>query len=210
MKLQSIFLAIATSVIASSIGSTAQADTVEARCDIYPRGEDQASTVVPCTFSQSQGHVSIELQDGMTYDLVASPTEAAVYTDQDGNRATRDDSLGDAGLIYRLVDESVYVYWDATIGTPEQPAKASQSSTSSNTPTTYVTPVQDDELVMQITEGEFRFHGYLERTSDNIFVGSDDQVQVTYDRDKDRVIVVNKETGTEFYNYIYSEVNEGQ
>ncbi|HEY9663510.1 MAG TPA: hypothetical protein V6C65_34115 [Allocoleopsis sp.] len=210
MKLQSIFLAVATSIITSSIGSIAKADTVKARCDIYPRGEDQASAVVPCTFSQSQGHVSIELQNGTTYDLVASSTEAAVYTDQDGNRATRDDSLGDAGLIYRLVDESVYVYWDATIGTPEQPPAAPQSSTPGNTPTTYVTPVQDDELVMQITEGEFRFHGYLERTSDNIFVGTDDQVQVTYDRDAGRVIVVNKETGTEFYNYIYSEVNEGK
>lgn len=205
MKLQLAALAITTALTTLSVGFTAKADTTDARCDIYPRGEDRVSAVVPCTFSQRQGNVRIELQDGTTYELIASPTEAAAYTDQDGQPATRDDSLGDAGLIYILADESIYVYWDATIGSSEE----ATSTTQSNTPTTYVTDVRDGVIVMQIEEAEFSFHEYLERTSDNIFVGSDDQVQVTYDRDSGQVIVINKETGTEFYNYFYSETDEG-
>lgn len=80
----------------------------------------------------------------------------------------------------------------------------------SPTPVTYVTRVGDpDQLVIQITEGEFRFHGYLERTLDDTFVGEDDQVRVTYDRSTGRVVVINVRTGDEYYNYFFSEVDEG-
>lgn len=79
----------------------------------------------------------------------------------------------------------------------------------SPTPVTYVTEIDQDKMVMQITEGEFRFHGYLERTSGNMFVGHDEQVRVMYDRDTSRVVVINVVTGTEFYNYFFSTVDEG-
>jgi hypothetical protein len=79
----------------------------------------------------------------------------------------------------------------------------------SPTPVTYVTEVSPDEIVIQITEGEFRFHGYLERTSGNMFVGHDDQVRVMYDRDTSRVVVINVQTGDEYYNYFFSTADEG-
>lgn len=79
----------------------------------------------------------------------------------------------------------------------------------SPTPVTYVTEVSPNQIVMQITEGEFRFHGYLERTSGNMFVGHDEQVRVMYDRDTSRVVVINVQTGDEYYNYFFSTADEG-
>lgn len=79
----------------------------------------------------------------------------------------------------------------------------------SPTPVTYLTEVSPDEIVMQITEGEFKFHGYLERTSGNMFVGHDEQVRVMYDRDTSRVVVINVQTGDEYYNYFFSTADEG-
>lgn len=79
----------------------------------------------------------------------------------------------------------------------------------SSNPVTYLTEIDSDTIVMQITEGEFIFHGWLSRTSGNTFTGEDDQVRVIYDRGTKRVVVINKLTGTEFYNYFFSDVNEG-
>ncbi len=78
-----------------------------------------------------------------------------------------------------------------------------------NPPVTYVTEVSSNEIVMQITDGEFKFHGYLKRTSGNMFVGEDEQVRVMYDRSTGQVVVINVKTGTEFYNYVFSEADEG-
>lgn len=79
----------------------------------------------------------------------------------------------------------------------------------SPTPVTYMTPKSPDEIMVQITEGEFRYYGLLKRTVENKFVGSDGQVRVMYDRDTGRVVVINKVTGNEYYNYFFSEVDEG-
>lgn len=79
----------------------------------------------------------------------------------------------------------------------------------SSNPLTYLTEIDSDTIVMQITEGEFIFHGWLSRTSGNTFTGEDDQVRVSYDRGTKRIVVINKQTGTEFYNYFFSDVNEG-
>lgn len=92
----------------------AKADTTTARCDVYPRGEDTATSSDTCTFSQRQGYVTIRLKDGTTYELTPSPSQANAFTDQNGRPGTIEDDLGTAGLIYRLADVSIYVYWDAS------------------------------------------------------------------------------------------------
>jgi Periplasmic lysozyme inhibitor of I-type lysozyme len=94
----------------------ARADTVNARCDIYPKGSDTASKVVACNFSQRQGHVAIDRADGVRHEL--SPQGAAGnYIDENGRKAIRSKGLGTKGQIFRLAKESIFVYWD-TAGLP--------------------------------------------------------------------------------------------
>jgi len=92
------------------------ADTVDARCDIYPKGSDKATKVVACTFSQRQGHVAIDRADGVRHEL--QPHGAAGnYIDEQARPAIRSKGLGKSGQIYRMAHETVFVYWD-TSGVP--------------------------------------------------------------------------------------------
>jgi hypothetical protein len=113
MKRVNSFLMISLAAIAALGTAVAvKADTVDARCDIYPAGEDRATSSGPCTFSQRQGVVGIQLPNGQRYDLQPSGDQPASYVDQSGQAARRDDGLGDRGTIYRLSNETIYVYWD--------------------------------------------------------------------------------------------------
>lgn len=94
------------------------ADWTDARCDIYPRGSDHASNMIPCTFGQRQGYITITRDDGVTHDLSPVGESPGNYTDQDGRAAYRQSGLGDQGLIFRFEDESVYVYWDTSAFEP--------------------------------------------------------------------------------------------
>jgi hypothetical protein len=96
-------LLICTSFLLAPI---AKADTINSRCDIYPRGEDRVSKVVNCTFSQRQGFITISREDGITYELKPNGTNR--YTDQNGNPVIRE--IDGNTLIFRLQKESVYVY----------------------------------------------------------------------------------------------------
>jgi hypothetical protein len=95
-------------------GQVAFADTDQARCDVFPAGEDKASKVLPCTFSQRQGHVTIYLSDGVEYDLIPTEEAPGNYKDQNGRAVYRNSGLGKDGLIFRTPDESIFVYWDET------------------------------------------------------------------------------------------------
>jgi hypothetical protein len=99
--------------------TAAHADTVNARCEIYPNGADKASAVLPCTFSQRRGHVAIDRADGVRHELEPRGDRPGNYVDQAGKPAYRQSGLGSRGLIFRLATESVYIYWD-TAGLPGQ------------------------------------------------------------------------------------------
>ena len=99
-------------ILAAAWSGIAAADWTEARCDIYPRGEDKASAMIPCTFAQRQGVVTITREDGVTHDLVPVGDVAGNFRDQRGRTVYRQSGLGDQGLIFRFPDESVYVYWN--------------------------------------------------------------------------------------------------
>ncbi len=94
------------------------ADWTEARCDIYPAGSDHTDNMIACTFSQRQGYVTITRDDGVTHDLTPLNDEPAAFHDQHGYKVTREDDLGDRGLIFRFPDESVYVYWNTAALNP--------------------------------------------------------------------------------------------
>ena len=92
--------------------TTTPADSTDARCDIYPKGEDQASKVIPCTFGQRQGYITITRDDGVMHDLSPVGDTSGNFEDQDGNTVYRQSGMGDQGLIFRFPDESVWVYWN--------------------------------------------------------------------------------------------------
>jgi len=101
-------LAALTLVSAAPTG----ADSTEARCEVYPAGEDHASAVLPCRFYQAQGHVVISRADGVEHDLTPVSGELGTFVDSHGSVVHRDPDLQDRGLIFRLPKESVYVYWN--------------------------------------------------------------------------------------------------
>ena len=112
-------LVITVAVAAVWINSSS-ADWTEARCDIYPKGEDHASKMIPCTFGQRQGNVTITREDGVTHQLSAVGDTPGNFLDQHGHPAYRQSGLGDQGLIFRLEDESVYIYWNTAALYPQE------------------------------------------------------------------------------------------
>ena len=107
--------AVITALAAAVWATTAAADTAEARCDIYPKGEDHASAMLACTFSQRQGYIAIRRADGINHDLSPVGDAPGNFRDQDGRAVYRQDGgLGNQGVVFRLPDESVFVYWDTS------------------------------------------------------------------------------------------------
>jgi hypothetical protein len=98
-------------VLASLWTAPALADSTKAACEIYPAGEDHTDKMIPCVFSQAQGHVTIARDDGVTHDLLPVGDTPGNFRDQNGRTVYRQSGLGDQGLIFRFPDESVYVYW---------------------------------------------------------------------------------------------------
>jgi hypothetical protein len=89
---------------------------------VYPAGEDHTDVLIPCSFSQRQGYVRIERSDGVTHSLSPTGDAPGNYTDDKGRSAYRQSGLGDRGLIFRLAEETVYVYWDASMLEPDDDA----------------------------------------------------------------------------------------
>ncbi|MGB5425407.1 MAG: hypothetical protein WBN95_01350, partial [Gammaproteobacteria bacterium] len=96
----------------------ALADSTEATCEIYPRGEDHTDVLIPCNFSQRQGYITIMRSDGVTHDLSPVGDAAGNFVDKHGRAVFRQSGLGDQGQIFRFPDESVYVYWNANMLKP--------------------------------------------------------------------------------------------
>ena len=104
-------------LVALLIPPTAAADWTDARCDVYPRGEDHTGVVIPCVFSQRQGYINIDRSDGISHDLSPQDDSPGHFRNQKGEDVYRKSGLGKAGLIFQFSHETVYVYWD-TAGLP--------------------------------------------------------------------------------------------
>ena len=119
---------------------------------------------------------------------------------------------GDSDRVVVISDETgeeFYNYFfDASFSSSNDSSEQS-GGYAQPTPETYLTRENANEYIAELIEGEFYFYGPLTRTSGNTFVGSDAQVRVMYDADTSRMVVINVVTGTEFYNYFISNVDEG-
>ncbi len=112
VKISKFLVALGISVASLGFAVAANADTVDARCDVFPKGDDKATFSGLCSFSQRQGYITIDLKNGTTYELSPSGDKPGNYVDKDGKPAYRESGLGKLGQIYRLSKQSLYVYWD--------------------------------------------------------------------------------------------------
>jgi hypothetical protein len=111
MKKFAILISLTLAAGLCGAARSAFADSTEARCDLYAKGADRPDTIIPCTFSQRQGYITIRRSDGVVHDLSPIGDVPGNFNDQHGRRVYRQSGLGDQGLIFRFPDESVYVYW---------------------------------------------------------------------------------------------------
>lgn len=74
--------------------SPANADSAEAMCQVRKDGETRHGPSGPCTFSQRQGYIDIDLRNGDTYSL--SPgKQPHHFKDQKGHKVVRTHAGGD-------------------------------------------------------------------------------------------------------------------
>lgn len=205
MSTKNFTLASFIAVISVAAPLSAHADTVDARCDIYPLGEDRASAVTACTFSQRQGAVGIQLKNGRRYDFRPTGNQPGNYVDQNGKAAYRQSGLGKRGQIYRLIHESIYVYWD-TSGLNHSKG----SNAHSGDPTTYTTFVDPNHIIIQISDDHFFFHETLTKLPGPDYTGSDSHARVVLTPKSGRVFVFNERTGEALYDYTISPVFFGE
>ena len=102
---------MAATFMAAAWATPAAADWTAARCDIYPAGSDYTENMIPCTFAQRQGFVTITREDGVTHELAPVGDTPGNFRDQEGRSVYRQSGLGDQGLIFHFPEESVFVYW---------------------------------------------------------------------------------------------------
>ena len=173
-----------------------RADWTDARCDIYPKGEDHTRQSGPCVFSQRQGYVTIRREDGVVHDLSPVGDDPGNYRDQQGRAVYRQSGLGSAGLIFRFPDESVYVYWQtaASRGEVDQDNPTAPYSTKDYDATTLLPcRKKDAEATGSCPAGILR----MDTGEASIVVTSPDGVEFTFNFMKTYVNATNREVEAE-------------
>jgi hypothetical protein len=85
-------LAAALVALACGLGAgSASADTAEASCQVRKDGDTKQGASGPCTFSQRQGYIDIDLRNGKSYSLSPGKNPGH-YRDQKGNKVIRTQS----------------------------------------------------------------------------------------------------------------------
>jgi hypothetical protein len=88
MKSTAVLSIIGIAVAITGWANLAQADSLQATCEVRKDGETQQGKSGPCTFGQRQGYIDLDLRNGDTVSL--SPTnQANHYKDQKGNKVVR-------------------------------------------------------------------------------------------------------------------------
>ena len=147
--------AVPALLVGLALTGVARADTVNARCDIHPGGQNRASASVPCTFSQRQGYVAIQLADGTRHEFSPKGDQPGAYVDEKGRPAYRNKGLGSRGQIYRLADQSIYVYWKVLAAPAAKPATKEDWGSPSKLPAA-ATPDRPFERTLTLQGISFR------------------------------------------------------
>ena len=87
---------LSASLVAISLSgwlSAAHADSADAMCQVRKDGETKQRQSGPCTFSQRQGYIDLDLRNGETYSL-APGNQPNHFKDQKGNKVVRTQAGG--------------------------------------------------------------------------------------------------------------------
>ena len=87
---------ICTSIVMLAMGSwatSAYADSNDAMCEVRKDGETKQGQSGPCTFSQRQGYIDLDMRNGETYSL-APGNQPNRFKDQKGNKVVRTQAGG--------------------------------------------------------------------------------------------------------------------
>ncbi len=163
----------------------------------------QASTPVTYTTLTGNGDIVIQITDGnYRVHTYLQPGENGYVAEEGVSRIYLNPLTGQVIVTSTETGEEFYNYYIHPINTHPNVSTYGHVGT----PATSITQQNPNQLYAEITEGDFRFSGVLNRTSPsaNYFIGSDNQVRVMYDRDAGRIVIINVVTGDEFYNYPYS------
>jgi hypothetical protein len=105
-SISSLILAMSASIPAAT------ADSAEATCQLRKDGETKASASGPCTFSQQQGNIDIDLKNGDTVSLTLGD-KANHYKDQKGKSVVRT-VLPDGAHEYKWEGKKLLVTFETT------------------------------------------------------------------------------------------------
>lgn len=188
---------LAALLFGTTLAATAAvADTVQARCDVYPLGEDHTSNSAPCSFSQRQGYITITRADGKRHELAPDTDTTGNFRDQDGQPVYRESGLGSAGLIFRFPAESVYVYWATMAENPADPDNPTAPYSTADFDATTLLPCRADANAEMgnCPAGILRMEG----GQASIVVTSPGGEEFTINFMKDYVNATNREVEAEF------------
>ena len=102
--------ALAATAVALSLAlmsAAGRADTADADCVLRKDGEKKEGASGPCTFSQRQGNVNIDLRNGDRFDLTPGD-KADHFRDQDGKKVVRT-VAGDGSHEYKWEGKKIIV-----------------------------------------------------------------------------------------------------
>ncbi len=88
--MRKVFFGMAiAALVAGPLAQLAHADTVDATCEVRKDGDKQKGKSGPCTFSQRQGYIDIDLKNGDTLRLSPAGNGSNQYRDQNHNKVHR-------------------------------------------------------------------------------------------------------------------------
>jgi hypothetical protein len=93
MKTTAILAASLAALALPGVVQRVHADSADAMCEVRKDGETKKRASGPCTFSQRQGYIDLDLRNGDTHSL-APGKNANHYKDQKGNKVIRTQSGG--------------------------------------------------------------------------------------------------------------------
>ena len=198
-KPQIFFATGLLSLTVSSLGASVQANEAPFSIVEIAQSRSPAATYA----NVRDGGIEFEIIDGnyRFYDIL-QPSENG-YTGQDGNSAVLFiPSTGSVSVYSTETGESFYEYYTTPVDFDG--ASSSMSVARSSTPTTYMTAQGPNEIIVQITDGNFYFRDTMYRSYGNTYQATDHGYRVNYDNDSGRVTVISDETGAEVYNYFFT------